>query len=997
MAASGILVLFGSNALLALLAAPPAQAASCPAGADTWTGGSSPTAFWGSPSNWSLGFAPTATVQACINSGTPVVTDVFQVAGITMTGGGLSITGGSLEIADTSSPSTVNDLNMSGGVLQADTGPAQLAVTLTGSNTWTAGELAGNVLGASLATSGTDSVFVVDQTASLTVSGPNGSDALLPQIGPGTGLHNNGLLDWNAGFFCVSGDGLINESLGTTEINGTTPDQMIDCNLSGAAVTNNGTVSVTAPLDGGFPAIYNDFTNNGTLAVATALSFGSNFSASATSILAPSLTAAGNGIINLNGGTEAVGGTIQPAMATGFVPSAGEQFQVIGCDGGCTGSYPPTQDGFTVLDSGTSISLEAEPAASPSTTTLTFNPTLVGSGSGPLAVRVTNTGSATLTVTSDGVTGTDAPDFSPSPGGDSCSGATIAPQGSCTVAVDFSPAGAGARAATLQFNDDAPGSPQAVALSGTGVAPAPGLGFSPDPIDFGPVPVGATSEVTETLTNTGTVALYPQFSVTGTDTSPFAMVPGTNCQGSEGGVPPAATCSVALTFTPSGAGPVPADLVVTDGFGAGSWTVPIFATGTAFPVVSLSPSSLTFGSGPVGTPVGPVTVTVTNTGNGTLYFTSPARIGGADPADFSLSSDGCAATASGGVAPGSQCTEHVTFTPQAPGPRSGSLILTDNATGSPQQVTLNGTGTAPGIAFAPNPIAFPATPVGTPATTPLTETLTNSGTAPLIISGATLTGADPGDFGLASNTCSGATVVPAGSCTLVFTFAPTAAGQRAATLRVADNLTGSPQTVPITGSGTLPAATIGPSTLQFPVTTIGMTSGPLVVTVGSSGTAPLTVTAVAISGPDAADFAIASDSCTAGPVSPGASCSIGITFTPTAAGNRTATLAIAGNAPGGNPPVGLSGTGTAAPVPSILLSANPISFPVTPIGNQGPTQVESLTDSGSAPLSITGVAVSGPDQADFAIGSESCRGATLSPGASCTIAVSFTPGGAGPR
>ncbi len=105
-----------------------------------------------------------------------------------------------------------------------------------------------------------------------------------------------------------------------------------------------------------------------------------------------------------------------------------------------------------------------------------------------------------------------------------------------------------------------------------------------------------------------------------------------------------------------------------------------------FVSVSLSPNSLAFGSQSVNTTSAPQTVNLTNSGNTTLNITS-ISIGGTNGGDFAQSNTCGASVASGGG-----CTISVTFTPSATGTRVGTLTITDNASGSPQTVSLTGSG-----------------------------------------------------------------------------------------------------------------------------------------------------------------------------------------------------------------------------------------------------------------------------------------------------------------
>ena len=119
---------------------------------------------------------------------------------------------------------------------------------------------------------------------------------------------------------------------------------------------------------------------------------------------------------------------------------------------------------------------------------------------------------------------------------------------------------------------------------------------------------------------------------------------------------------------------------------AGALAAPAYAQA---PAVTLTPASLTFASQAVGTTSGMQSITVTNTGTANLFINS-AQTRGAAPLDFTQVNDTC----SGATLPaGTSCSVSITFSPTANGTRSGTFILTDNATGSPQTVPITGTGT----------------------------------------------------------------------------------------------------------------------------------------------------------------------------------------------------------------------------------------------------------------------------------------------------------------
>jgi len=277
-------------------------------------------------------------------------------------------------------------------------------------------------------------------------------------------------------------------------------------------------------------------------------------------------------------------------------------------------------------------------------------------------------------------------------------------------------------------------------------------------------------------------------------------------------------------------GVAPAPVITANGT-AGAYTV----------VASGAGGSATFAL--ANTP-GPATRLVATTG-----AIGPVRAG--DPVTFIMT----ALDAGGNVATGYTGTVRLTsgdvtatlpadyaFTATDAGTHTFSVIL---RTGGAQTITAtdtaNGALTAsatvqvvapaapPRASVAPASLAFGARQVGT-ASDSQQITVTNGGGSALTIAGVSLTGSTPGDFAVTFDTCVGS--VPAGgSCVVGVRFAPTATGDRAATLRIADDAAGSPRTVALTGTGTPPPASPAPRSVvtasaqgQGSVTPAGATS-----------------------------------------------------------------------------------------------------------------------------------------------------------------------------
>jgi hypothetical protein len=231
----------------------------------------------------------------------------------------------------------------------------------------------------------------------------------------------------------------------------------------------------------------------------------------------------------------------------------------------------------------------------------------------------------------------------------------------------------------------------------------------------------------------------------------------------------------------------------------------------AGPVVSLGLSSIVFQPQQVGTTSTPSTVTLTNTGNATLNFTS-IQIAGTNPGDFAFGAGMTCPTGAGTLAAGNSCTISLTFTPAAPGARSGQVNIADDAAGSPQSISLSGTGGIPIASVNPGSLAFGSQNVNT-TSVGRAITLQNTGTAALAVTTISITGTDSNDYFQSNNCPVGSNLGIGSSCTITVTFTPVTAGtQNNAQLSIADNASGSPHTVAFTGTGVQGGFSFGIST-----------------------------------------------------------------------------------------------------------------------------------------------------------------------------------------
>jgi uncharacterized repeat protein (TIGR03803 family) len=287
---------------------------------------------------------------------------------------------------------------------------------------------------------------------------------------------------------------------------------------------------------------------------------------------------------------------------------------------------------------------------------------------------------------------------------------------------------------------------------------------------------------------------------------------------------------------------------------------------------------------------------------------------------------------------------------------------------------------APSISLSSASLQFANQTVGTSSATQTVD-VTNTGYLALNISGITVTGAGAADFSQ-TNTC-GSSLAAGASCTVDVTFKPAQAGALTAAVTITDNGAGNPQLVALSGTGVIsgPNATLSPGSLTFATQVVGAAGAAQSVTLANYGTSELNVAAIAFTGADGSDFT-QTNTCPLS-LAVDVSCTINVTFTPGQRGARTANLSIADNAPGSPQLVSLQGNGTA-----VALNPASLNFNTVAVGKSR-TLTTALTNSGGAPVSLSGISITGTDGAVFT--ETTTCGSSVGAGASCTIAVTFSP------
>jgi hypothetical protein len=381
----------------------------------------------------------------------------------------------------------------------------------------------------------------------------------------------------------------------------------------------------------------------------------------------------------------------------------------------------------------------------------------------------------------------------------------------------------------------------------------------------------------------------------------------------------------------------------------------------------ISAKSLAFGNVAAGTASPTKTVTLTNSGSGSLDISSIAASG-----DFTQSNN-----CSSSLAAKSSCTVNVTFNPSIAAAITGALTFTDSAVSSPQLVKLTGTGLVP-LTFSPTSLTFTSTATG--QTSSATVTVTNKQATTISLSPATTA-----DYSVTGGTC-GASLAAAASCTITVTFAPQYKGSIKGALAITTGGAFSPQIVGLTGTATGGPAvplTLSPSSLTFSSTGVGATTAAKIVTVTNKSTGSITIDTISAS----ANYAAAGSGASpcGGVLAKSATCTLSVTFTPSDTGSIKGAVAIATSGAGSPQIVGLSGTGG---IP-VTLSPTSLTFAAQAVGTTSAPKTVTLTNNSGATLTISSIAASG-DFTAAPSGTAPC-GATLAAGANCTFSVTFTP------
>ncbi len=430
---------------------------------------------------------------------------------------------------------------------------------------------------------------------------------------------------------------------------------------------------------------------------------------------------------------------------------------------------------------------------------------------------------------------------------------------------------------------------------------------------------------------------------------------------------PATIVGATVTLTGAGTVVLQASQAASSNYAAGTKQA---AFTVINPGVTFSPTSVAFDNREINTPSVAKNVFLTSSGTTNLII-SGITITGTNAPDFSETNT-CTASS---YAPGAKCTISVKFTPSMLAAESASLVVTDNASNSPQTVPLTGTGVMP-VVLSPTSLSF-GNLAESEASASKIITLTNYQQVELTGISVSTGSADYPQ----TNTC-GTSVAAGKTCKITINFKPSIVGADDATLTVTDSASNSPQTAALTGTGELPV-TLSPATLAFGDVDEGVTSAGKTVTVTNNQNVTLTGIKVSTTSTDYTETNTCGTSLAAGK-----KCTITVTFKPSIVGTDDATLSVADSA--SNSPQTAAMTGKGA-TPVGLTPASTI-FATRTVGTTSLAKVFTL--SSYLETTLTGIVIS--TTGDFAVSSTTCT-TTLAAKAKCTIDVTFKPTQTGAR
>jgi FtsP/CotA-like multicopper oxidase with cupredoxin domain len=633
------------------------------------------------------------------------------------------------------------------------------------------------------------------------------------------------------------------------------------------------------------------------------------------------------------------GSTITVNDPTVLDPGQTYYYRVQAIDDGFNLPHEQSYNTTSALISGWSntVTVSAVPIIGVAPISLAFGTVSVGSSSTSAPVVISNTGTATLSISA---MMSSAGDFVPT----LCS--SVPAGQTCSFTVTFSPSAAGSQSATVTIASNDPSRPSVLlSMTGTGVSgtnatiSAPAITYGATGVITVGVAAGGTVAPTGnvTLTVDGGVPLTKAlsagsatFNLTAPAAGSHALVANYAAQNGFQGSTANGTLVVSgapLTITASSVsmtygGPVPAITPTFSAFVLGQTAATALTrqptcstaatnasalTGNPYPSTcsgAVAPNyAITYVAGSVTIgKASSTTAIVSSVPNPSIigqivsikYSVTPQFAGSAVTGTVTVQAstgERCSASAAAGACPitfqtGGSRTVTATYSGDGNVNGSASAAMTQNVSN---------------VSLSTTSLLFGNQVVGTRSASQ-GVTIANVGTTTLTITGF----AWSPNFS-DSNNCGGS-LAPGRTCRVNVAFVPTTTGVLTGTLTITDSDVTSPQIVTLTGTGVQAAVALSPTSYNFGTQARRTTSAPVTFTLSNPGTASLTINSISLGGANASQFAIQSRTCT-NTLAAGSTCNINVVFSPTNRATYNATLQVSDNAPGSPQTASLTGIG----------------------------------------------------------------------------------------
>ena len=603
-------------------------------------------------------------------------------------------------------------------------------------------------------------------------------------------------------------------------------------------------------------------------------------------------------------------------------------------------------------------------------------------------LTIGNSGNVPLTVSGLAIGGAQANQFSlVAPPGTPFD---VAAGGTRDITVRCTPTTNGARTATLTVSSNATSGSGIVTLDCTGVDPQ--VGVSTTTLTFADTNVGASSTQQFTVSNgaaANSSVLTYYFTEGGTNPGDFAVTLNSCTSAAPCTLVPGNSRNHQVTFSPLDLAARSATLtVVHDDQDVADVVISMSGTGRRPEITLVQPpgGSIDFGEVSVDASSTQSTITVRNDGNGSLVIDA-VSLAGSDPGEFVIS-NGSVPPPSITVGPGATASWNVRCRPSSQGVKSASFRIDNNddqvTPEDPLSVSLTCRAVRSSLVATPSPVEFPDTLAGTSAE-PETVTLTNMGDTALTLHGISLSSsAFPVSGGLPELPL----VLAAGaSVDIAVGFDPTlkTAYPGSITLQTDSDV----HTVGLTGRGTLAEMELEPAPHDFGAVEVGSDALVQLFTITSSASAPFQLGAVSVDNPAFRVSRVDPGSYPAS-IDPGGTATFEVAAQPdavgTAAGNLTVTTSISAATLTRSR---VSANGTA---PDLVLSESAIDFgPLDLDAASDARRTVTLTNAGSAPLTLSGIELTGPQAAAYAILSPPAADVVVPPGGDFALELEYRP------